>query len=44
MKESLHYLLMTNHLTFQKSLMSVIRDTELTSGQPKVLDYLKYHA
>ena len=43
MKESLHYLLMTNHLTFQKSLMSVIRDTELTSGQPKVLDYLKYH-
>lgn len=43
MKESLHYLLMTNHLTFQKSLMAVIRDTELTSGQPKVLDYLKYH-
>ncbi len=43
MKESLHYLLMTNHLTFQKSLMAVIKDTDLTSGQPKVLDYLKYH-
>lgn len=40
MTKSLHYLLMSNHLLFQKELISAIKDTELTSGQPKVLDYL----
>lgn len=40
MQETLHYLLMSNHLMFQKKLISAIKDTELTSGQPKVLDYL----
>ncbi len=43
MKESLHYLLMANHLLFQKALLAGIKDTELTSGQPKVLDFLKDH-
>lgn len=38
--ETLHYLLMSDHLMFQKNLVSAIKDTELTSGQPKVLDYL----
>ena len=40
MKESLHYLLMADHLQFQKFLFSHVRDTGLTLGQPKVLDYL----
>lgn len=43
MKETLHYLLMANHLMFQKTLLAGIKDTNLTSGQPKVLDYLKNH-
>ena len=43
MKESLHYLLMADHLLFQKSLLMRIKDTDLTPGQPKVLDYLLFH-
>lgn len=43
MKESLHYLLMANHSMFQKILLDNIKDTGLTLGQPKVLDYLKDH-
>lgn len=43
MKESLHYLLMADHLIFQKTLLARIKDTGLTSGQPKVLDYLRDH-
>ena len=43
MNTSLHYLLMANHLLFQKALLVGMKDTELTSGQPKVLDYLLYH-
>lgn len=43
MKESLHYLLMADHLLFQKSLLAGIKDTGLTSGQPKILDYLVFH-
>ncbi len=43
MKETLHYLLMSNHMVFQKALLAGIRDTGLTPGQPKVLDYLKNH-
>lgn len=43
MKETLHYLLMADHLMFQKALLAGIKDTGLTSGQPKVLDYLKSH-
>lgn len=43
MKETLHYLLMADHTMLKKALISSIRDTELTSGQPKVLDYLWEH-
>lgn len=43
MEETIHYMLMTNHLIFQKALLLGIKDTGLTSGQPKVLDYLRDH-
>ena len=43
MKESLHYLLMSDYLLFQKSLLADIKDTDLTPGQPKILDYLLFH-
>ena len=43
MDKSLHYLLMADHLLFQKALLSCIKDSELTLGQPKVLDYLIEH-
>lgn len=43
MEETLHYLIMANHLLFQKSLIVNIKDTNLTPGQPKVLDYLAHH-
>lgn len=43
MKESLHYLLMATHFMIQKALVTSVKDTGLTSGQPKVLDYLKNH-
>lgn len=43
MKESLHYLLMANHFMIQKALVTSVKDTGLTSGQSKVLDYLKDH-
>lgn len=43
MKKSLHYLLMANHFVFQKTLFLGVKDTGLTSGQPKVLDYLSEH-
>ena len=43
MKKTLHYLLMADHLLFQKALLSYIKDSELTSGQPKILDYLLTH-
>ena len=43
MDASFHYLSMINHMTVQKKLMEQLKDTGLTSGQPKVLDYLKDH-
>lgn len=43
MDKSLHYLLMANQSLVQKILFSNVNDTQLTSGQPKVLDYLKEH-
>lgn len=43
MEESLHYLLMADHSLLQKSFFAGIRETELTPGQPKILDYLSDH-
>ena len=41
--DSLHYLIMANHMLVQKTLMDSLKDTGLTIGQPKILDYLKEH-
>lgn len=43
MEESLHYLLMADHLLFQKAFLAGIKGTGLTPGQPKILDHLLYH-
>ena len=43
MDDSFHYMSMINHMTVQKKLMEQLKDTGLTLGQPKVLDYLKDH-
>lgn len=43
MDDSFHYMSMINHMTVQKKLMEQLKDTGLTLGQPKVLDYLKEH-
>ena len=43
MKETIHYLLMANHTMVKKELFARLRDTGLTLGQPKVLDYLNRH-
>lgn len=40
MEESLHYLLMTDYLLFQKAFLAGVKETNLTPGQPKILDYL----
>jgi len=43
MDDSLHYLIMANHLLVQKALLERLKDTGLTIGQPKILDHLKEH-
>lgn len=40
---SLHYLIMANQMLVQKALLDKLRDSGLTIGQPKILDYLKDH-
>lgn len=43
MDDSLHYLIMANQMLVQRGLLERLKDTGLTIGQPKVLDYLKDH-
>ena len=43
MDESLHYLIMANQMLVQRGLLERLKETGLTIGQPKVLDYLKDH-
>lgn len=43
MKETIHYLLMASHLLFQKELLVTMKATDLTPGQPKILEYLLFH-
>lgn len=43
MTPTFHYLIMSEHSMFQKELLSRLKDSGLTIGQPKVLDYLKDH-
>ena len=38
--ESLHYLLMKSHAMFSRKIMSEVSPIGLTSGQPKILDFL----
>ncbi len=40
---SFHYLVMAEHSILQKKLLSCLKNTGLTIGQPKILDYLKDH-
>lgn len=43
MEESFHYLLLVTQSMMHKQLLSELRDTGLTLGQPKVLEYLRAH-
>ena len=43
MGKSFHYMLMANQAMVHKLLLSGLNDTELTLGQPKILDFLKDH-
>lgn len=43
MDDMLHYLIMENQMLVQKALLEQLKDTGLTIGQPKILDYLKEH-
>ena len=43
MEFSTHYLLMADHTMLQKLVMSRIKPLGLTTGQPKVLDFLQDH-
>ncbi len=43
MDKSFHYLIMINQALFQKKVLNKLLKTELTPGQPKVLDYLRLH-
>lgn len=43
MDDTLHYLIMANQMLVQKTLLEQLKDTGLTIGQPKILDYLKEH-
>lgn len=41
MEHSFHYLMMANHSVFQKGVFSSLKNSGLSIGQPKVLDFLK---
>lgn len=43
MNGSFHYLVMAEQAMIQKALLTRIKGSGLTLGQPKVLDYLKDH-
>ena len=43
MDDTLHYMIMANQMLVQKALLEQLKDTGLTIGQPKILDYLKEH-
>lgn len=43
MDRSFHYQLMIVHALFHSRVMSMLADTGLSPGQPKILDYLSKH-
>lgn len=43
MEESFHYLLLVSQSLLHKQLLASLKETGLTLGQPKVLEYLREH-
>lgn len=43
MEETFHYLLMANQAAFRREVFQRLKGSGLTSGQPKILDYLGDH-
>jgi len=43
MDKSFHYLLMVNQSLFHKKVINRLTEIGLTSGQPKILDFLNLH-
>lgn len=43
METTFHYLLLASQSTLHKQLLAELKDTGLTVGQPKVLEYLQAH-
>lgn len=43
MQDNFHYLLLASQSMVQKELLDALKDTELTLGQPKILDFLMNH-
>ena len=43
MQDNFHYYLLANQAMVQKELLDDLKSTELTLGQPKILDYLLDH-
>ena len=43
MDKSFHYLLMANQALIHKKLLSGLKNTDLSLGQPKILEYLKQY-
>lgn len=42
MNNSYHYLMLLNHLSFQKRAFEKLADTGLSLGEPKVLEFLRH--
>ena len=43
MSPTFHYLIMSEHSMFQKELLNRLKDSGLTIGQPKVLEFLLHN-
>lgn len=43
MKQTFHYMLLASQALVQKKLLALLKPSGLTTGQPKVLDYLLEH-
>ena len=43
MEGTFHYMLMAEQAMVQKHILRTLKDTGLTMGQPKVLEYLMEH-
>ena len=43
MEGTFHYMLMAEQAMVQKHILRTLKDTGLTMGQPKILEYLMEH-